>query len=301
MTNYLSRSMQITLIFFAVITAINAFACVWMILSPKPELAFWDQYNIAWYWAVTTLTTVGYGDVVPHNNIARIFTMFTMMMGVSSFALIITNLSRLFMLRDRYKEQSKNKMNSLHELMNFYHIPVSVRREVSHFYHHTLEKKIAEDDIALLKELPMPLQHEFQIYMKVKLMKEIHVFKTLSVDCLKMVAEKLDEKYYSPGQMIVGPGGESSEMYLISHGEVEITRNNVMVAQLKSGSIFGEMSLIQNTKRSALIVSKNYSDIFILRKDAYLEICQKHPQLHNAMMELYRARQYENSMPKKAA
>lgn len=43
------------------------------------------RYLTSMYWTVTTITTVGYGDISASNNIERIFCIITMMAGVVLF------------------------------------------------------------------------------------------------------------------------------------------------------------------------------------------------------------------------
>jgi voltage-gated potassium channel len=41
------------------------------------------------YWAVVTLATVGYGDITPHTEIGKIFTMILIILGITMYGLII--------------------------------------------------------------------------------------------------------------------------------------------------------------------------------------------------------------------
>ena len=50
----------------------------------------------ATYWAVTTLTTVGYGDVAPQTNLGKLFAMFTMVVGLCILALPVAIVSTGF-------------------------------------------------------------------------------------------------------------------------------------------------------------------------------------------------------------
>lgn len=45
------------------------------------------DYFDALYWATTTLTTVGYGDICPSSDIGRIISMFSAILGVAVIAL----------------------------------------------------------------------------------------------------------------------------------------------------------------------------------------------------------------------
>ena len=46
----------------------------------------YDQYVISFYWAVTTITTVGYGDISANNNLERVFGTLIMLIGVLCFS-----------------------------------------------------------------------------------------------------------------------------------------------------------------------------------------------------------------------
>ncbi len=47
------------------------------------------QYFVSFYWAVLTLFTTGYGDIVPHNDGERAMAAFTILIGSIIFAYLI--------------------------------------------------------------------------------------------------------------------------------------------------------------------------------------------------------------------
>ena len=51
-------------------------------------------YVDALYWTITTMTTVGYGDVVPKTITTKLFTMFIMILGVGSYGIVIAQVSK---------------------------------------------------------------------------------------------------------------------------------------------------------------------------------------------------------------
>ena len=52
-----------------------------------------EQYLFSIYWALTTLTTVGYGDITPANDSERTFVTFTLLGGSLVFAYILGDVS----------------------------------------------------------------------------------------------------------------------------------------------------------------------------------------------------------------
>lgn len=116
---FLPKSVKVSLAISGVIVALHWFACGWMLITPRPELDPWSYYNVSLYWTVTTLTTVGYGDITPHTNIGRLYTMGVMLIGVASYGIIIGNFSRMIMLADKHNEEKKEKMTTLHSFLRY--------------------------------------------------------------------------------------------------------------------------------------------------------------------------------------
>ncbi len=51
---------------------------------------------IGYYFAIVTMITVGYGDITPISEAARLFTIITMLISTLFFSYILTKLSNVF-------------------------------------------------------------------------------------------------------------------------------------------------------------------------------------------------------------
>jgi CRP-like cAMP-binding protein len=73
-------------------------------------------------------------------------------------------------------------------------------------------------------------------------------------------------RFYPKDTMIMTEGMPGSELYIIQKGSVKITKivdnNEVLLAVLKTGDIFGEMALLENKPRSANAAA--YEDAYLL-------------------------------------
>lgn len=260
------------------------FTLFWIFLHPVGSRDHTTYYIECYYWTVTTLTTVGYGDITPTTNIARIYTMFVMLLGVGVYGIVIGNISRIFAEAARRKEQLREKFSELSIFMKHYHIPGRLQSSVFNYYDHIYTKRLSDNDAKIISDLPQALKQELQVYMNMKLIRNLALFKKCSQACLKEVAASLEQHFYAPGDTIIHIGEEGEEMYIIGHGSVDIIiSDGTTVAQLHEGQFFGEAALLVQTTRNANVRSNSYCDLYKLRKESFLEIIAKYPELKEVM------------------
>jgi len=274
---------KITLAITGSLIAIHLISCLWIVVSSLSEQnkSALDTYVHSVYWTITTLTTVGYGDITPTSNIGKIFTMFVMIMGVGVYGFVIGNISQILSDLGRHKDNVREKMQDLDSFLKYYHIPNKLRNTTFNYYNHTLEKRFSINDNNIISALPHALQEELQTYMNIKLIGSLSLFKGCSLKCLKEVSKHLTKKSYSPTQKIIINGEEGNEMYIIGHGTVEVYgKGNKFLTQLKEGDYFGEVALIEQTTRNADVIAQEYSDIYILSKKDFITVIDTYPELH---------------------
>ena len=99
------KSILMTVLYIAVgyifITALIMF-------NVEDSVMFEDFFD-ALYWATTTLTTVGYGDIYPSTNLGRIISMFSAVLGVAVIALPSGVITASYL--DELKEEKEKKGN----------------------------------------------------------------------------------------------------------------------------------------------------------------------------------------------
>jgi len=80
------------------------------------------------------------------------------------------------------------------------------------------------------------------------------------------------------------------ELYIIQKGKIKITKivdnKEVLLAVLKHGDIFGEMSILENKPRSATAISFGESQLLAVSKDNFEVMVRKNPQLGTKLITL---------------
>ena len=278
----LPRWVRTSTILASICIVIHWIACAWIKLgAPVDNVDFSTQYNMALYWTVSTLMTIGYGDITPTTNVGRLFTIFVMFLGVGLYGLVISNVSKIALSSFRHKEKMREKIHDLVLLMRYYGVPKKVQREVFAYYHNLSRQRPIDSDHQILKELPHNLRQEMEIYMVLNLISNIPLFENLSSFELKRIASCLKKEFYSPGEMIISKGDVGDKMFIISNGTVDLlNKNKDVINTLKSGQFFGEIALMMDDVRQGCYVqAKSYCDIQTLDKKYFVELMKKYPIL----------------------
>ena len=83
--------------------------------------------------------------------------------------------------------------------------------------------------------------------------------------------------------MIFSEAQSGSDMFIIQRGEVSITKvvngNEVTLAVLKKGDMFGEMALIENKPRSANAIAHSDCSLMVINRSNFNQMVATQPQL----------------------
>ena len=60
-----------------------------------------EQYTFSVYWALTTVTTIGYGDITPVTMLERYYTVFAMLIATMMFCYMMSTIGSMMMQMDR--------------------------------------------------------------------------------------------------------------------------------------------------------------------------------------------------------
>jgi branched-chain amino acid transport system substrate-binding protein len=101
---------------------------------------------------------------------------------------------------------------------------------------------------------------------------------------------------YGPGEIIVKENEDGDSLFMLINGNVSIQKpsipqDNVEIAQLQCGDIFGEMTVFAGTARSATIQSISKVDLLEVSRQAIAELIDEEPGLIERFGQLISDRQ----------
>lgn len=119
----------------------------------------YELYITSFYFTVTTIVTVGYGDIHAYNSIERVICIFLMIIGVISFSFATGSLSSILSNYDSSQAKLKEKIATLNGIKSDYEIGPELYDElrIAIKYDHS---KNYNDVKQFLEELPYKLRIE---------------------------------------------------------------------------------------------------------------------------------------------
>ena len=90
----------------------------------------WDQYIHAMYFTVTTMTTVGYGDMSGANSMERVFCIILMVVGVIVFTFISGAISSVLSNMDSNSSEKAEQALYLSKLHNEFNIKPQLYNDI---------------------------------------------------------------------------------------------------------------------------------------------------------------------------
>jgi len=281
--------MRLAIFSFWFALAAHFIALGWMAIGAgDPAGAFGMRYIRAMYWCITTIATIGYGDITPDRNNAlqMVYTIIVQLLGVGMFGYIIGNIASLIANLDVAKANFQRKMEEIREYMRIRRIPRELQAKVSRYYYYLWETRRSVDSADVLAGVPHTLGTDIALFLNRAIMEKVGLFKDSDEIFLREVVRLLEPVVFLPEDFIIRQNEFGDCMYFVNTGEVEVVVNGKIVAKLGAGSFFGETALVQGEKRTASIRALTYCDVYRLSKASFDGLRVKYPEFDRRVQEI---------------
>lgn len=114
---------------------------------------------------MTTLSTVGYGDISASTKIERIFAIMAQLFGCFLFGVLLGTLNSVMLGQKLLDEKSNRQLAELREFLDQKNVPKRLRRKVRDYMEHLYMKKTAYDERVVLEQLPPAMAKELLDHM----------------------------------------------------------------------------------------------------------------------------------------
>ena len=232
------------------------------------------------YWCVTTLTTVGYGDITPTTSLEKIFTMGVMILGVGAYGYIIGNISSLLGNLDIAKAQHQERTENINTFMASNNFPLDLQQRVKNYFDYLWSSQRGQNQKEIFTGLPESFHIAFALELNKELLHTVPMFKGAHDDFIRDIALALKPEIVLPNDLVCEYGKIGDKMYFVSKGTLKVYSKNkkTLYGELEPGNFFGEIALLMSTPRTANIVADDYCELYSLNKENFDIVLSKYPE-----------------------
>jgi len=243
------------------------------------------QYVRSVYWAITTLTTVGYGDIHPYTELETMYSIVVMLIGQAIYAFIIGNMSSLIADADAVSTTFRRRLDTVTAYMRYRQLPDPMQRRIMSYYEYKWASHRGMDENAVLEMLPTSLRVELQISLNRHVFEQIPIFKGAPESFMAHVFDKLVAEVASPGDFVLMGGEFNNRLIIVVAGELEIVPLDLSdevdetadVEVVEKGDYVGEEGLLFEAKSAYAIRAASFCDLHTLSTSDFQECLHLSP------------------------
>ena len=236
----------------------------------------WDgviPYVRALYFAGSAMS-LGLGDVVPKNNVERIFACVIMFFGYVLFNTILGGIASLIGGFNREKREFTNEAEKMQNLLKFTNLPGDLTSKVMLYYDYLWSRYGGVNEMEVLASLPKSLRSSVVNQRLGPLIANIPFFRSISESMQQMLVSLLQRRVFLDKDCIIQCGETGKELFLIEKGMVVVTSadKKVVYTTLSDGDYMGESCLLEVSKRMSSAFAQGYVDTFYLTTNDFLKV-----------------------------
>ena len=258
----------------------------WVTAARVIDSSYGTKYITSLYWAFTTMTTVGYGDITPFTINEKIYAMFTMILACGVFAYTVGSIGSLVSKQNAVENAYREQIVGVNRYMKKKTLPHELQFRVRRYLEYVWENKRKNnmDEKQILTLLSEPLRDEIYTHIHGVVIKHCEVFKIYDSHFISLLTKALESETFAPGDIVFQDGEFSNKMYFIQNGTVDIYQKatNSVYSELGAKAYFGEIAFFIEKSRCASAKCIDFVDLLSLSRNNVNYLLEKFPDAMQA-------------------
>ncbi|RZB76268.1 Potassium channel AKT2/3 isoform B [Glycine soja] len=235
------------------------------------------RYISAMYWSITTMTTVGYGDLHAVNTLEMIFIIFYMLFNLGLTAYLIGNMTNLVVEGTRRTMEFRNSIEAASNFVSRNRLPPRLKEQILAYM--CLRFKAENlNQHQLIEQLPKSICKSICQHLFFATVEKVYLFKDVSKEILLSLVAKMKAEYIPPREDVIMQNEAPDDIYIIVSGEVEIIHTEMererILGTLHTGDMFGEVGALISRPQSFTYRTKTLTQLLRLKTNTLMEAMQ---------------------------
>lgn len=236
-----------------------------------------DIYIASLYYSITTMATVGYGDIYPRSKLERVVAIAIMIMSSIVFGYTLSSMGSIITDLSNYSSEAREKMRVITKYMNEKGLAKDTQNRIRKYLEFYLDKEntMRTESEDILHFLSDNLKDEIIKEVNAKILCDCYMFSSnFRRKFLYTVSRSLIEKSYGPDEIIFHQNDEGDQsVYFITSGKVDIfyERCDMSLQKLSKGHSFGGIAFFSGNPRTSSARSLEFTTVFYLPREKFIQ------------------------------
>ncbi|XP_062451321.1 potassium voltage-gated channel subfamily H member 4 [Rhea pennata] len=238
-----------------------------------------SAYIASLYFTLSSLTSVGFGNVCANTDAEKIFSICTMLIGALMHAVVFGNVTAIIQRMYSRRSLYHTRMKDLKDFIRVHRLPQQLKQRMLEYFQTTWSVNNGIDANELLHNFPDELRADVAMHLNKDIL-QLPVFETASRGCLRSLSLHIKTSFCAPGEYLLRQGDALQANYFVCSGSLEVLRDNVVLAILGKGDLIGAdlSSKDQVIKTNADVKALTYCDLQYLGLRGLCEVLQLYPE-----------------------
>ena len=216
------------------------------------DMSLGSRYLASLYWSITTMMTVGYGDITPQLTQGRemLVAILTQIIGAIAISYLIGTMLNLIVNYHPAERRRANENSFLHEYLGYLRLKskgnevVKVLRSIATHYMHSLDSRSVFPQDEILSRLPPSLKYAMLLVLYQRAIPRLPLLCAVEEKypkSLSLLLPVLQHARYHNGDVIYTEHLFGRELTFIVSGTCEIRQDGRVITTYFSGQHFGEV------------------------------------------------------------
>ncbi|KAJ9158913.1 hypothetical protein P3X46_024456 [Hevea brasiliensis] len=241
------------------------------------ETSLWIRYISAVYWSITTMTTVGYGDLHAVNTMEMIFIIFYMLFNLGLTAYLIGNMTNLVVEGTRRTMEFRNSIEAASNFVFRNRLPPRLKEQILAYMCLRFKAESLNQN-QLIEQLPKSICKSICHHLFLPTVEKVYLFRGVSREILLLLVAEMKAEYIPPREDVIMQNEAPDDVYIIVSGEVEIIDSDLekerVVGTLQSGDMFGEVGALCCKLQSFTFRTRTLSQLLNLKTSTLIKTMQ---------------------------
>ncbi|KAG7283519.1 hypothetical protein CRUP_012579, partial [Coryphaenoides rupestris] len=230
-------------------------------------------YITSLYFTMTSLTSIGFGNIAPTTDGEKIFAVAMMMIGSLLYATIFGNVTTIFQQMYANTNRYHEMLNSVRDFLKLYQVPKGLSERVMDYIASTWSMSRGIDTE---KICPKDMRADICVHLNRKVFKEHPAFRLASDGCLRALAMEFQTIHCAPGDLIYHAGESVDSLCFVVSGSLEVIQDD-------EGDVFGDVFWKEVTLAQACanVRALTYCDLHVIKRDALQKVLEFYTAFSN--------------------